>query len=85
MFQSTSNEVVGIHVPSANDEQEVKAEIAKTALLSESEKKAKVSFINGIIARGQAADRAGEIPMRATHQIIGYEPDGLPVLKRIKF
>ena len=85
MLQSTSGTVVGVHVPSEEDEQFVKDEIEKTKLLTKEEKIAKINFIEGILFRGQAAQIGGDIYQKTTHQIVGYEPDGLPVLKRLRF
>lgn len=85
MIKSRSNEVIGIHVPSHQDEQFVKNEIEKTKLLSELEKETKKSFIETIISQGQAAEIGGNVYLKTTHQIVGYEPDGLPVLKRLRF
>ncbi len=45
------------------------------------------SYIRSLIANGQAAvlDANGKLPRGATHEIIGYELDGTPVVKRIRF
>ena len=42
------------------------------------------SFVQGLIARGQAAraDTSGKLPPRATHEIIGETADGFPILRR---
>jgi hypothetical protein len=42
------------------------------------------SFVEGLIARGQAAraDASGKLPPRATHEIIGETADGFPILRR---
>jgi hypothetical protein len=54
---------------------------------TEEEKKERKAFIAGLIARGQAAerDKNGKLPAKATHEIIGYETDGTPIVKRVKF
>jgi len=45
------------------------------------------SFVEGLIARGQAAhpDASGALPPGATHEIVGETPDGLPILRRRRF
>jgi hypothetical protein len=44
-------------------------------------------FIETLVANGQAAVRGkdGKLPPGVTHEIIGHEPDGLPIVKRIRF
>ena len=48
---------------------------------------ASLSFVNGLIARGQAArpDASGVLPPRATHEIVGETVDGWPILRRRRF
>jgi hypothetical protein len=45
------------------------------------------AFIDGLIARGEAARPGpdGKLPPRATHEIVGETPDGQPVLRRRRF
>jgi hypothetical protein len=46
---------------------------------------AKQKYEQGIIARGEAAQRGKPLPPGATHEIIGYRADGSPILKRKRF
>ncbi len=48
---------------------------------------ASLSFVRALIARGQAAraDASGNLPPRATHEIVGETEDGLPILRRRRF
>jgi len=45
---------------------------------------ASVSFVKGLLARGQAArpDGDGSLPPGATHEIVGETESGLPILRR---
>jgi len=45
---------------------------------------ASISFVKGLVARGQAArpDGAGSLPPGATHEIVGETETGLPILRR---
>jgi len=45
---------------------------------------ASVSFVKGLVARGQAAraDGDGSLPPGATHEIVGETESGLPILRR---
>lgn len=54
---------------------------------TEEEKKERKAFIADLVARGRAAerDKSGKLPAKATHEIIGYEDDGTPIVKRIRF
>jgi hypothetical protein len=47
---------------------------------------ASISYVRGIVARGQAAkaDAHGKLPFGKTHEIVGETADGLPILKRIR-
>jgi hypothetical protein len=56
---------------------------AKTAPLSEAE----AAFQRGLIERGEAAvaDAKGRLPPGATHEIVGHDPEGRPILKRRRF
>jgi hypothetical protein len=49
--------------------------------------KERKAFVADLVARGQAAkrDKNGKLPAKATHEIIGYEDDGTPIVKRIRF
>jgi len=50
-------------------------------------RKAKEAFERGIIERGEAAppDEKGRLPPGVTHEIIGYDATGRPILKRRRF
>ena len=49
--------------------------------------RAKEAFERGIIERGEAApaDEKGRLPPGVTHEIIGYDATGRPILKRRRF
>lgn len=51
------------------------------------EDEASRAFIDGLIARGEAAKPGpdGELPAGATHEIVGCMPDGRPILRRRRF
>lgn len=53
----------------------------------ERQRKAKEAFEHGIIERGEAAlaDEDGKLPPGVTHEIIGYDATGRPILKRRRF
>jgi hypothetical protein len=53
----------------------------------ERQRKAKEAFERGIIERGEAApaDEKGKLPPGVTHEIIGYDATGRPILKRRRF
>jgi hypothetical protein len=46
---------------------------------------AKKKFVLGIQSRGEAVPAGQPLPPGATHEIVGYEPDGTPILKRKRF
>jgi hypothetical protein len=48
---------------------------------------AEAAFQRGLIERGEAAvaDEKGRLPPGATHEIVGHDPDGRPILKRRRF
>ena len=48
---------------------------------------ASISFVRGLMARGEAAkaDAQGRLPAGATHEIVGETADGLPILVRRRF
>ena len=50
-------------------------------------RQAKRAFERGLMERGEAAlpDENGNLPPKATHEIVGYEADGHPILKRRRF
>ena len=48
-------------------------------------KAAKKKCVEDIIARGEAAPLGKPLPPGATHEIIGYEANGTPILKRKRF
>lgn len=51
------------------------------------EKSERKLFVDGLIARGEAAKRNpdGRLPAGVTHEIVGYEADGTAIVKRVKF
>lgn len=48
---------------------------------------ASIAFRKGLAARGEAQDCEAEepLPEGATHRIIAYDNDGIPIVKRIRF
>jgi hypothetical protein len=48
---------------------------------------ASVSFVNGLVARGQATrpNKDGSLPPGFTHEIVGETETGLPILRRKRF
>lgn len=51
------------------------------------ERKAKEAFERGVLERGEAAvpDARGKLPPGATHEIIGHDEAGKPILRRRRF
>jgi hypothetical protein len=54
---------------------------------TERQQKAKEAFERGVIERGEAAvaDKKGRLPPGVTHEIIGHDATGRPILKRRRF
>jgi hypothetical protein len=54
---------------------------------AEREQKAKEAFERGILERGEAAaaDKDGKLPPGVTHEIVGHDAAGRPILKRRRF
>jgi hypothetical protein len=52
---------------------------------SEQIEAAKKKFVLGIQSRGEAVPAGKPLPPGATHEIVGYEPDGTPILKRNRY
>ncbi len=54
---------------------------------TEAERKAREAFERGLIERGEAAvaDEKGRLPPGATHEIVGHDATGRPILKRRRF
>ena len=50
-------------------------------------RKAREAYERGLIERGEAApaDEHGKLPPGATHEIVGYDKSGKPILKRRRF
>jgi len=46
---------------------------------------AKEKFERGILTRGEAVPEGTPLPPGATHEIVGTNPDGTPILKRKRF
>jgi hypothetical protein len=53
----------------------------------ERQQAAKEAFERGIVERGEAAvaDEHGDLPPGVTHEIVGYDAAGRPILKRRRF
>ena len=53
----------------------------------ERQRKAKKAFERGILERGEAAvaDEHGKLPPGVTHEIVGHDAAGRPILKRRRF
>jgi hypothetical protein len=49
--------------------------------------KAQEAFERGVIERGEAAvaDKEGRLPPGVTHEIVGHDKTGRPILKRRRF
>jgi hypothetical protein len=60
---------------------------ASAQAATERERQAREAYERGIIERGEAApaDEKGRLPPGATHEIIGYDETGRPILKRRRF
>jgi hypothetical protein len=54
---------------------------------AERQRKAREAFERGIIERGEAAvaDEQGRLPPGVTHEIVGHDASGRPILKRRRF
>jgi hypothetical protein len=54
---------------------------------AERERRAKEAYEKGIVERGEAAvaDEHGRLPPGVTHEIVGYDESGRPILKRRRF
>jgi hypothetical protein len=54
---------------------------------SDAEARAKAAFERGVLERGEAAvaDEHGKLPPGVTHEIVGTDRDGRPILKRQRF
>jgi hypothetical protein len=48
-------------------------------------KAAKRKFERGVIARGEAVPKGKPLPPGATHEIVGTDAEGHPILKRKRF
>ena len=51
----------------------------------EKAKAAKRKFERGVIARGEAVPAGKPLPPGATHEIVGTDSEGAPILKRKRF
>jgi hypothetical protein len=51
----------------------------------ESKKEANRRYVQSLIAQGQAVPAGQPLPPGATHQIIGQDKDGLPIVQRKRF
>jgi len=54
---------------------------------AERSRRAREDFERGVIERGEAApaDKEGRLPPGVTHEIVGYDSKGRPILKRRRF
>lgn len=54
---------------------------------AERERRAKEAYEKGILERGEAAfaDEQGRLPPGVTHEIVGHDETGRPILKRRRF
>jgi hypothetical protein len=54
---------------------------------AEPQRQAEEAFERGIIERGEAApaDQTGKLPPGVTHEIVGHDSAGRPILKRRRF
>ena len=54
---------------------------------AERERRAKEAYEKGILQRGEAAvaGEDGRLPPGVTHEIVGYDETGRPILKRRRF
>ena len=64
-----------------------KPDTAAVPSSDEQERRAKHTYEQGIIERGEAAvaDAQGRLPPGATHEITGHDEAGRPILKRRRF
>ena len=62
-----------------------KKRAASSKAKSAKAKAASKKFAAGVVARGEAVPAGEPLPPGATHEIVGYEPDGTPILKRKRF
>jgi hypothetical protein len=54
--------------------------------LDDEEKKAAERFVSDLVARGEAARAVdGQLPPGATHEIIGEDAEGHPIVRRRRF
>ena len=54
---------------------------------AERQRKARDAFERGVLERGEAAvaDEKGRLPPGVTHEIVGHDESGRPILKRRRF
>jgi hypothetical protein len=64
-----------------------KSKAPEKPTVEERAKRAEEAFIRGLIQRGEAAkaDEKGNLPLGATHEIVGVSPSGLPIVVRRRF
>jgi len=48
-------------------------------------KAAKAKFERGLLSRGEVVPKGAPLSPRATHEVVGTEADGRPILKRRRF
>ena len=67
--------------------EEPKAEPNSPEAEAERRRKAEEAYKRGVLERGEAApaDAKGNLPPGVTHEIVGYDAAGQPILKRRRF
>ena len=78
-----SNRTPSAKAPRAGGGQSVVSRLPTVA--SKQAELARRKFEQGIVARGEAVEAGKPIPPGVTHEIIGYRPDGSPILRRIRY
>jgi len=48
-------------------------------------KAAKAKFERGLLSRGEVVPKGAPLSPRATHEVVGTDADGRPILKRRRF
>jgi len=71
----------------AKDKKTAKTSVASRLppMTPEKAKAAQRKFERGVIARGEAAPAGKPLPPGATHEIVGKDAEGEPILKRKRF
>jgi hypothetical protein len=71
----------------ADNDKNDSGEVQIPAAEAERQRQAEEAFERGIIERGEAApvDQSGKLPPGVTHEIVGHDSAGRPILKRRRF